>query len=141
MMHATAGIRPARLVLWGGVVAIVQGLLLAPFARPSDAGEVWLFAIYVAGSSALAVWALSALPELAANTRTAPGRRIVYGVGLLAGAIALAVSAHFANRYGYSPLWVLFSACMLVLASAPLFATLLLTLICEWYFRLPRRPR
>jgi hypothetical protein len=141
MMNAAAGIRPARLVLWGAAVAIAQALILAPLAAPSDAREAWLFAVYVTGSSALAVWAASLLPELAANARTAAGRRIVSAAGALAMVAALVAGAYFAGRYGYHPFWLIFVACMIVLASAPFFAVLLLTLVGEWYFRLPKRPR
>jgi hypothetical protein len=141
MMNAAAGIRPVRLVLWGAVLAIAQALILAPLAAPSNAREAWLFGLYVAGSSALAVWAASLLPELAANARTAVGRRIVYAAGVVAMAAALVAGAYFAGHYGYHPFWLIFAACMIVLASAPFFALLLLTLVGEWYFRLPRRPR
>jgi hypothetical protein len=142
MMDATATVRPARLALWFAAVAIVQAVLLLPFAGiPEDGQRAWFFSIYVAGSSALAVWALSVAPELAANARTSAGRRVIYAVALLGMLAALAVSAHFADNFRYRPLTLLLTACIIFLASIPFFGTLVATLIAEWYLRLPKRPR
>ena len=141
MIDIAASVRPSRLALWFVAAAIAQAALLLPLAGPADAAEAWKFAIYVAGSSALAVWALSVAPELAANARTAGGRRMLYAVAVIAMLGALIVSAYFAQRFYYRPVALLFTACTIFLASLPFFGALALTLVGEWYFRLPRRPR
>ncbi len=142
MNDAAASVRPARLVLWFAGVAIAQAALLLTFAGlPVDGRDGSLFAIYVGGSSALGVWAMSVAPELAANARTRRGRAVIHSAAAVAMAGALGVSAYFAaDRFGYHPFSLIFAACVIVLASVPFFATLVLTLIGEWYAGLPKRP-
>ena len=140
MNVATASVRPVRLVLWYAAIVVAYGALMLAYAGiPVDGRHTWFFTLYIAGSSALAVWGASVLPELVANSRSRLGHRTLYVLAAFATAVALAVSGYFANRFGFHPVSLIFAACVIFLASVPFFAALVFTIVAEWYMRLPKR--
>ena len=141
MDSAVAPIPTPRLVLWFAGIAIVQAVLLLPFAGwPTAAQGGVRFAVYVSGSTAMAVAALAMVPALAANARTAAGVRALWMGALVALAGGLIAGALVAEDAGFHPVALIIAASFLVLASVPFFLELIGLLIAEWYFRLPKRP-
>ena len=131
-----------RLALWFFGVAVVQTVLLLPFAGwPLEGQHAVRFATYVGISTAMAVASLAVVPPIVRNSRTAAGVRALWVGGLAALTGGLVASAVVAENVGFHPVALIIAASFLVLASLPFFVELVGILVIEWYFRLPKRPR